>query len=152
MLSYDPETGLLYWRISRGRCRAGTIAGTEGNHGYIQIQIGGTIYLAHHLVWFYAYGYWALELDHKDTIKAHNQIENLREVTSSQNKMNSSLRLDNYVGVKGVTRCRDKFQARITANGTKLHLGTFDTIEEATNARKDAEVRYHGEFANKTEV
>lgn len=150
LLHYEPLTGEFIWKISSGRCKAGTIAGTEGNHGYIQIQIKGKIYLAHRLAWLYTHGNIENEIDHKNRIRIDNRITNLRPATSVQNRMNSEVRIDSATGLKGVTRCRDKFQARITVNGQKQHLGTFDTAEEAGETYERAAKEAFGERFGET--
>lgn len=46
----------------------------------------------------------------------------------------------NQVGIRGVGKCRNgKFRARIYKNGKIVNLGTFDTIDDAIIARKNAE-------------
>ena len=42
----------------------------------------------------------------------------------------------------GVSNRRDKWYARITVDGKNIHLGTFDTEDEAIQARKLAEKKY----------
>ena len=51
--------------------------------------------------------------------------------------MNRSISCDNSSGVKGVfwNKKANKWQAQITIDGIKIHLGLHDTIEEATQAR-----------------
>ena len=75
---------------------------------------------------------------------------NLRLATTSQNKMNQSLRSSNTSGAIGVNwHKRDKrWSARIRFNGKKLHLGCFDDINDAIEARRQAEDKYYGEFAH----
>ena len=61
------------------------------------------------------------------------------------NQHNDKLRRNNTTGVKGVyLTARGKFQAAITIEAQRKHLGTYDTIGEAAGARKDAEVKYWG--------
>lgn len=48
--------------------------------------------------------------------------------------------LDNTTGVKGVYRIRGKYIAKIVFQKKAYHLGTFDDIEDAKQARHDAEV------------
>lgn len=60
--------------------------------------------------------------------------------------LNSKLRVDNTSGIKGVSVVKRKnaikYQARIGLKNKSIHLGTFDTLEEAIKARKDAEEKY----------
>lgn len=46
---------------------------------------------------------------------------------------------DNTSGVRGVYFVRGKWMAKIVFQGKQYHLGTFDTIEDASQARKTAE-------------
>ena len=77
-----------YTRSSRAV--KGKEAGTLEKTGYIRIKLNGHKYMAHRLAWFYEYGKWPTkEIDHKDNIKHHNWIDNLREATRSENIINS---------------------------------------------------------------
>lgn len=58
-------------------------------------------------------------------------------------QQNNKLRTNNTSGVKGVhLNSRGKYQACINTGGKRIHLGTYDTIEEAAAARKEAEDHY----------
>lgn len=37
---------------------------------------------------------------------------------------------------------------RKNTNGVEHHIGNYDTIEEAVQARHEAELKYHGAFAS----
>ena len=147
VLNYDPETGLFTWKITRQRSPKGQIAGSETDKGYIRIEIYGKSYAAHKLAWFYIYGEWPNLLDHKNQIKGDNRISNLRLATVQQNNRNRDAQINNMLGVKGVGIHNRKYRARIRVNGTLIHLGSYRTIEEAVNARRNAEKIYFGEFA-----
>ena len=57
----------------------------------------------------------------------------------------------NTSGYKGVGfhKQRNKWRARIMVDNKDISLGLYDTIEEAIKARKEAEIKYFGEFRNK---
>jgi hypothetical protein len=146
LLDYDPETGLFTWKDLR--YKHNEVAGTDRD-GYITIYIKGKNYLAHRLAWFYFHGTWPTTIvDHRNTIVTDNRIDNLRESSKSQNGMNRGVQINNMLGVKGVSPSGNKYVARIGINRITYYLGTFDTIEEAINARREAEIEYFGEFAN----
>jgi HNH endonuclease/AP2 domain len=158
VLDYDPDTGLFRWR-PRMNCRpewntryAGKVAGTPTKYlGYIQIGIYGRLYLAQRLAWLWMTGEWSAssDLDHRDTDTTNNRWSNLREATSSQNKMNVARRSDNTSGYKGVSldKRRNKWVAEVMIGKKTHYLGQFDTAEEAHAARTEAATRLHLDFA-----
>ena len=91
-------------------------------------------------------------IDHPKTNenKYDNRKSNLRRVTQSQNCMNQHIRSNNTSGVKGVSWCKEKnkWQVKITVNYKQIHLGFFDEgkLQDAINARKNAEEKYFGEY------
>lgn len=93
-------------------------------------------------------GMWCDHINHNTLM---NTEENLRNVTNSQNQMNKRIRRDNTTGVAGVgTRKKNgKYIARVRIQKKNVFYKEFKTIEEATQARKEAEKKYFGEFANK---
>jgi hypothetical protein len=81
-------------------------------------------------------------------IKCDDRWENLRPATFAQNNRNCDIRKDNKSGVRGVLVSKDgKFNPRITVDGKQIHLGYFDDIEPAALARRNAELKYFGEFS-----
>src|SRR5882762_1063268 len=92
LLTYDPETGWFRNRNSRGRAACGERAGSPSGHGYRKVSLDYGKYYEHHLAWLYVYGVWPGELDHKDTDRSHNAIDNLRPTTRTQNNHNSAER------------------------------------------------------------
>ena len=63
--------------------------------------------------------------------------------------MNRKTPANNKSGATGVGfRSREqKWVSRININGKRKQLGMFDTLEEAIQARRKAEVKYYGEYA-----
>jgi hypothetical protein len=133
VLDYDPETGVFTWKQRRKNCRVGAIAGSATVRGYIEIKIDGKHHLAHRLAWLHVHGTWPTNvIDHIDGNGSNNAISNLRDVTQSQNAENRKrAHANNKCGLLGVGRSRSKWRARILLYGEELHLGTFDTPEEA---------------------
>lgn len=146
LFHYDYETGNLIWKQGQYK---GFVAGTKTERD-ITINIDGTLYRAHRIVWLWHYGEPVPNLiDHKDTNPFHNRIENLREATQSQNLANARIRKDNTSGIKGVSFFKrdSKWRASITINGRAINLGHFNTIEEATKVRQIAFEKQFGKFA-----
>jgi hypothetical protein len=147
LLDYDPSVGVFIRKVAIKQCKVGDVAGSVDSKGYLVITIDGSRYKAHRLAWFYVYGVWPKgQIDHKDTIKHHNWIENLRDVTHSgnqQNQIKASCR--NITGFLGVTFNKQaaRFVAQIKSDGKKKHIGYFDSAEEAHNAYLIAKRELH---------
>lgn len=89
------------------------------------------------------------EVDHINRDKNNNKKINLRVVVHSQNGKNRSRQYNNKSGCTGV--CFDnttqKWRARITVDNKVVYLGYYKRLDDAIRVRKEAEVRYYGEFA-----
>ena len=86
-------------------------------------------------------------VDHVNRMKLDNRRANLRLCTAGQNIANSGPKSHNRLGVKGVRKYRNKFQAKITIAGRRKFLGSFATAEEASEFFDLASVLLHGSFA-----
>lgn len=147
LLSYDPDTGGFTWLVDRrGHAKAGDCAGSE-NQGYIVIKLCGRKYMAHVLAWFYVHGRWPRhDIDHRDTVRHHNWIKNLRDVTRSVNLQNQTKAHPNNqsTGLLGVCApVAGKYPAKIKTKGKQLHLGSFPTAEAAHQAYITAKRIHH---------
>ncbi|TPJ97631.1 HNH endonuclease [Mesorhizobium sp. B2-5-9] len=152
ILHYDPVTGIFTWLVAKSMSvKVGMCAGTQvGIGGHVRIKIDGTSYYAHRLAWLYVHGKWPNgDLDHRNVVKSHNWVANLREATPSQNRANAPLRPDNSSGFKGVywRPERGLWHAQIRKDGKCYHLGYFAAIEAAAEAYRIAALDLHGEFA-----
>ena len=78
-----------------------------------------------------------------------NRKKKLRIVTNQQNGMNKKLPINNTSGYIGVTKNKNKWIAQIKINGKNTRLGSYLTKNEAIQARKEAEIKYFGEYRNK---
>ena len=88
------------------------------------------------------------DVDHIDGNTSNNSKKNLRICTMQQNNFNRRVQSNNTTGVAGVSflKYRNKYRARIMVNNRMIYLGSFDTIEEAKEVRKEAEIKYFGEY------
>lgn len=140
---YDSSTGKFY-KIKKSGLK-GSI-GDDITHitdsGYYLTQLLGKKYRAHHLAWLYVYGYLPERLDHINGDKLDNRIDNLREVTNQENLKNSKRFSTNTSGFTGISKYKDKWRAYIVVDGKQKHLGVFDDIEEAKQARLSANITY----------
>lgn len=89
------------------------------------------------------------EIDHKDRDRSNNRFLNLRGATRTQNAANVNMSVANTTGFTGVslTKSRMKFRAEIRVNKKRIHLGYFDTAEDAFVVRLAAQAEHHGEFS-----
>lgn len=153
VLSYDPTTGVFTRKIPMGRhgChKEGKICGNITPKGYVFICVDKYKCMAHRLAWAYYYGVWPNgDLDHIDQNKSNNAIANLREATRKQNMQNVTVHKHNTSGHKGVAwhAQNSKWRAYIFNDYKQKHLGLFDSKEDAVQARKNAELKYHSHRA-----
>jgi hypothetical protein len=133
VLQYNPETGVFTWRVNRGqRARAGSVAGSYDGEAYWRIQIDRKKYKAHRLAWFYVHEEWPQSVDHRNGDTLDNSLGNLRAVSHAENHQNRRTpNKGTKVGVLGVDVHNGMFRARITKNGKQIHLGYFETNEQA---------------------
>jgi hypothetical protein len=143
---YNTETGIFTRLVSTSLgSHPGDLAGCLTRDGYWIIKIGGKIYPAHRLAWFYVNGKWPTKhLDHINGIKNDNRFCNLREVSVSENQQNlTKAHKDSKSGFLGVIKKGKVFKARIKIDGKQKHLGTFATPELAFAAYVKAKREFH---------
>ncbi len=148
LFHYNSETGIFTRLVATSsNAPKGGVAGYISPIGYRVIGINGHQYYGHRLAWLYHYGAFPKgQIDHIDGNRANNAIANLRDVAECVNRQN--LRhppKHNLLGVLGVSASTTKkrYQAKIQLNGVKHHIGTFDTIEEASAAYVAAKRAIH---------
>lgn len=92
-----------------------------------------------------------LEVDHINLDKLDNRKENLRVCTRQQNACNRCAPKNNTSGYPGVLweKRFNKWRARIISNKHDYHLGLFDNYNDAVKARKEAEIKFHGDYRYK---
>lgn len=88
-------------------------------------------------------------IDHINGYPWDNRIENLRLASRAQNNANAVLSTRNTSGFKGVSRKsgKQKWVASLQVDGSDVHIGCFDTAEEAAKAYAEAAKKHFGEFA-----
>ncbi|MFB6311531.1 MAG: HNH endonuclease signature motif containing protein [Salinirussus sp.] len=151
---YEPDTGILYWRVHRGKATPGKEAGSTELIGGVHYKCLGWSnrkYSVHRVIWLLVYGEWPNgQIDHIDGDGTNNRLSNLRDVDAVGNSRNKRLHSNNTSGSTGVTRSRGMWQASIYHGKRTIFLGRFPSFEEARKARKKAETEYgyhpnHGE-------
>jgi hypothetical protein len=93
-------------------------------------------------------------VDHINRDGLDNRVCNLRFATFSQNNMNKGIARNNTSGCTGVdwSRSVGKWRARIKLKRKTIELGYFTEKKDAIKARKQAEIKYFGEFRDKVEA
>jgi hypothetical protein len=139
LLSYDPDTGILRWRVRTARCiEIGSIAGSIKQDGYRVVSIGRKGYPAHRLAWVIAHGVWPTEfIDHINCVKDDNRLSNLREADrflNSQNQRKAHKR--NACAILGVHfyARTGRWRASVWFEGKAHWIGYFSTAEQAEAA------------------
>lgn len=123
---------------------AGKTANSESSHGYTRVLISGSRYYAHRLVWLYVYGEWPNKIDHIDGNRQNNKLINLRSVSNRENTKNRSISKTSSTGVMGVSKVKgfNRWRAYISVDKKQIWLGSFDDINKAIKARKEADKKY----------
>lgn len=144
LLSYDAENGLLTWLhrpFSKGSWNAqysGKPALTaDCGQGYrVGAVLGRKVY-AHRVAWALHYGVHPTLIDHINGIRSDNRIENLRDVTATENARNACRKSNNTSGVNGVSWNKQvgRWTAMITVDRKSKYLGLFDLLDDAIAAR-----------------
>lgn len=148
-LSCDPENGELFWLSGqyKGK-RAGWLCPAHGRTAAEwRIRINGRNYSRGRLIWFFVTGEWPIEIDHEDTDRLNDRWGNLRNATRMLNEANKGPYRNNKSGVKGIRFQRGRWLAAIQVDWKRVHLGTFETKEDAAAAYQAAAATAHGEFA-----
>ena len=148
---FDYIDGGLYWKNpTHGKAVKGSKAGFINNDGYYQISIYGKKFKEHQIVYLMKNGFIPKEIDHINGNRVDNRIENLREVTRSQNTYNKPAYKTNTSGSKNVSwKAKiNKWQVAISYEGKRKYLGVFEDFEFAELVATEARNKYHGEYAN----
>lgn len=130
---------------------------TAENSGYRHGMAFGTKIRANRAAWAITHGYWPnLVIDHINQNSLDDRLENLREVSKSENARNARLPSDNTSGVIGVSFCKKSgsWRAYINARSELLNLGFFRDKSDAILARRNAEIEMgysvnHGSSASR---
>ena len=144
---FDYQDGELFWKVQKAkRVKIGDKAGSINGQGRKYVEIGGKNYLVHRLIYLMFRGYLPKIIDHIDRNPLNNRIENLREVTKSQNHQNVGLRRDSTSGVRCVHRNADKWRVQLRIEGKNKCLGRFEDLELAELVAVEARAKYYGDY------
>lgn len=144
LFNYNPVTGEMTWRnpTSHNIHVGERVAETPFPNGCRYVAVDRERHLLHRVAWLFVHGSLPDE-----NIKAKNgnyadiRIANLEPQSFADTIRNAKTRSTNTSGVKGVSwdKTKNKWQATITQDYKQVHLGRYDTFEEAVTARKKAE-------------
>jgi hypothetical protein len=157
LLAYDPTTGQLRWRERDRRHFPSDHAWRAWNarwagepalncpdvRGYLHGRLFRQEQYAHRIAFAIYHGRWPSEqIDHINRDRGDNRIENLRDVDRLANGKNAKLNVRNTSGHVGVCRRGRRWIARFRHNNKDIHIGYFDTVEQAADARRRAASEY----------
>ena len=148
---FEYDNGFLFWKINISNIKAGSLAGTLRDDGYIGIYLNGNYLFAHRIIWEMFNGPIpeGLVVDHIDGDRAWNLIANLRICTFQQNHFNRGKQSNNKSGFKGVCwhKQKQKWVAQIKIDGRNKFLGFFHDPELACQAYCKVALECYGEYA-----
>ena len=152
----DYERGQLFWKnVSKyHREKNGREAGNPrmggGGKRYWIIRWNRQALKRGHLIFFLGHDRWPRPfLDHINGDSLDDRPSNLREATATQNAWNHKKRAKRStlpMGVRLVPHS-GRYQARIAYNKRMLHLGTYDTPEQAQEVYLAKRKELYREFA-----
>jgi len=91
---------------------------------------------AHQFIWYWVNKEIVECIDHINNDKLDNRICNLRSVNQQKNCFNRA-------NVKGYTKHGNKFRAKIHLDDKDIHIGLYNTEDEAREAYLKAKQIYH---------
>ena len=149
---FDYKDGKLYWKnktSSFSNITIGQKAGCFGKENYQYVAFNKRRKPLHSVIYCMFHGKMPKIIDHIDGNVFNNKIENLREVSHSQNMLNSRLRKDSLTGLKNITfhKTNKKYIVRMIVNGVRKHFGCYNDIDYAKFVADAMRHKYHGKFA-----
>lgn len=131
-ITYNPDTGLFF-----SKTNIEMPIGTINAGGYVVFRANGKLVYGHRVAFFLMNGYLPKMVDHINRNRSDNRSANLREA-------DAKLNAENCKGY-GVTKPKHtkKWASSITNNRKRIHLGYFDSAEEANKAYLLAKQKYH---------
>ena len=147
---FEYRDGHLYWKVkTNNRAPAGAKAGSFNAHNQRwYIRYDKKKYLEHRLIFLMQHGFMPKEVDHIDTNRLNNKIENLRAASTNENQRNKSIQKNNTSGVKNVRYRSKKWVVELKINGKPKYFGRFEDLELAELVASMAREKHYGVFAN----
>lgn len=153
LFHYDPDTGIFTRKVRLAQRHhagdRGDFLITAGNNaGYRRVSFDSKRYMAHRVAWLYVHGTWpAQDIDHINGDRGDNRIANLRDVPNEINRENmrrprGAATTSGLLGVF-LHKQSGRWRARIQVKKKGIHIGMFDTPEEAHQAYLEAKRKLH---------
>lgn len=117
------------------------------SNGYVRASIKCVKYYMHDIIVKRMGLIKTYQVDHKDRNRLNNKRDNLRLATNGQNKANSRVSKNNELGIKNIRWENNKYRVDFVYNFKRLHIGQFENIQDAIEARDIARKKYFKEFA-----
>ena len=149
---FDHKDGHLYWKKvvhPNKQYLVGQEVGCIHQTGYRHVTWQGKVYKVHRLIYLLEHGYLPKEIDHINGNRQDNRLENLRDVTRSQNQFNKSMCKNNTSGSRGVSwhKKSSSWVVRVCTNNKSKSIGYFKDLELAGLVADEARSIYHGNYA-----
>lgn len=156
--SFDvfPSDGKLVWKCPPHNhpdllgIEAGCVRPNRNGKKYCHIKKNRVGLKRGRLIFLWVHGHWPEPcVDHIDGDSTNDRISNLREATVLQNAWNHKTRARRIALPMGVRRINGsgRYEARIAQNKRMLHLGSFETPQEAEKIYQAKRKELFGEFA-----
>ena len=123
--------------------RGGAIAGTLNDAGYWEVRLNKIKYRVHRIIYCLAYMKdldTNLVIDHKDSNKSNNKVDNLQEISQRDNAIKQRIRNTNTSGFIGMRFLdhENRWVVGITIHGKfivkSFHIKKYGTKEKAFDA------------------
>ena len=145
---FDYQDGCLFWKNTAGsKALKGSAVGWIEKNGYMATNVDKKRYRIHRIIFMYHYGWCPDVIDHIDGNRANNRIENLRASSWQKNQFNKKTSKNNKLGLKGVCIEDGRHKATIKFNNKSMHIGYYDTAEQAHEAYMMKAKEIFGEHA-----
>lgn len=139
---FKDGTIMRYCEKGRRTLKTGwTIASALNSEGYVNVNLNNKCYKHHRIMGLV---YLGLDIDdkqflidHIDRDRTNNHITNLRIVTKHENQFNRTCK-GYYFKTETKNYC-----SQIRLNNKLIHVGYFNTEDEARNAYLEAKAKYH---------
>lgn len=154
-IQYCPNSpsGLIWIKPDSRRVKPGDTVGFVLSNRYWAVSIKrSTTYLIHRVIWTLINGPIpdGKDIDHKDTNKLNNKIDNLRLATKTQNNHNTPKSIRNKSGYKGISWCKQTgmWRASIMCDGKSQskRSNDLDVLNQWLDSKR---IQLHQAYANK---